>query len=335
VTGSATTVIETTSDYTADGSTTEFLTDNDYVNGTVKVYVDGVLVTTGYTVVDGVVIFDTAPADGAEIVLEYEQTQASGTGTGLLLGSSQSFVATAGQTEYTVTSGYEPDNIAVFVNGVKAKNTTEVDTSSGTVLTFSTPLSEGDVVEMILYSSNLSTFGLSDLTATEIVATAGQTEFTVSYNPGFLEVFRNGVRLSNSKYTASNGTSVLVTDAAEAGDVYEFVAYTSAAPVDAYTKGEIDTELGLKADTATTYTKAEVDTGFEPADATILKDADIGVNIQGYDANTTTQGTITLSSLGYTGDTNANYYTLPNASSSVKGGVRCYKSGSNGYIYTS
>jgi hypothetical protein len=30
--------------------------------------------------------------------------------------------------------------------------------------------------------------------------------------------------------------------------------------------------------------------GAEPADATILKDADIGVNVQAYDANTTTQG---------------------------------------------
>lgn len=44
-------------------------------------------------------------------------------------------------------------------------------------------------------------------------------------------------------------------------------------------------ELSLKADIATTYTKTECDTNFEPKDLTILKDADIGVNVEAYDAN--------------------------------------------------
>lgn len=42
-----------------------------------------------------------------------------------------------------------------------------------------------------------------------------------------------------------------------------------------------------------------------------LRPDDIGITVQGYDSNTTKQGVISLTSLGFTGDTNANYYQHP------------------------
>ena len=58
--------------------------------------------------------------------------------------------------------------------------------------------------------------------------TGSTTEFTFSsgYDVGFVDVYLNGSRLiTNSDYTASNGSIVTLITAAEADDVVEIVAY--------------------------------------------------------------------------------------------------------------
>lgn len=59
-------------------------------------------------------------------------------------------------------------------------------------------------------------------------ATAAQTTFTVaqSYTVGLVDVYVNGVRLSSSSFTATNGTTVVLGDAAVAGDIIDIVKYT-------------------------------------------------------------------------------------------------------------
>ena len=57
-------------------------------------------------------------------------------------------------------------------------------------------------------------------TKTEFTATAGQTTFTPpSYTVGYIDVFRNGVLLGSADYTASNGTTVVLTTGATSGDL--------------------------------------------------------------------------------------------------------------------
>jgi hypothetical protein len=56
-------------------------------------------------------------------------------------------------------------------------------------------------------------------------ATSGQTSFTVDYTVGYLDIYVNGVKLAPSEFTANNGTSVTLGEAAFAGDVVEFYAY--------------------------------------------------------------------------------------------------------------
>jgi hypothetical protein len=78
---------------------------------------------------------------------------------------------------------------------------------------------------------------------------------------------------------------------------------------------------------------------YEPADATILKDADIGSTVQGYDANTVIDASYVHTDNNYTTaektklagiDDNANNYSLPNATSTVVGGVKMrYDSGTD------
>ena len=58
--------------------------------------------------------------------------------------------------------------------------------------------------------------------------TGVQTDFTFSagYTPGYCDTYLNGVRLIDEKdFTASNGSTVGLTSAAQSGDVVEIVAY--------------------------------------------------------------------------------------------------------------
>jgi hypothetical protein len=71
--------------------------------------------------------------------------------------------------------------------------------------------------------------GATTMSRTDFTATAGQTTFTISYTPGLIDVYRNGVKLANADYTATNGTSVVLATGANVGDVVECVVYTALA----------------------------------------------------------------------------------------------------------
>lgn len=76
--------------------------------------------------------------------------------------------------------------------------------------------------------------------AYEFTATSGQTSFTVplGYVVGNVEVALNGSVLSNSDYTATNGTTVVLAEAAVANDLVQVIVLDSR---DSYTKTESDT----------------------------------------------------------------------------------------------
>ena len=171
-------------------------------------------------------------------------------------------------------------------------------------------------------------------TRDSFIATAGQTSFgTSGYEPNFLDVYLNGIKLHSSDYTASNGTDIVLSTGAAVNDVLEVVAFDSFELVGELDAAKLDGELpahyldfgnttnkpttlsgygitdaatsaqGALADSALqSYTVTEGDvTGhqaalsitesqisdlgtYETADATILKDADIGVNVEAYDS---------------------------------------------------
>ena len=65
-------------------------------------------------------------------------------------------------------------------------------------------------------------------TRDSFTCTAGQTSFATSgYTPNFLDVYLNGVKLTATDYTASNGSDVVLASGAATGDVLEVVAYTA------------------------------------------------------------------------------------------------------------
>ena len=64
-------------------------------------------------------------------------------------------------------------------------------------------------------------------TTQSFTASSGQTTFSFSYNVGYLDVFVNGVKLSSSEFTATNGTSVVLSVGSFVGDIVELVSYNT------------------------------------------------------------------------------------------------------------
>ena len=59
-------------------------------------------------------------------------------------------------------------------------------------------------------------------------ATNNQTTFSFSYQPGFLDVYLNGIHLEDTTdYTATNGTSIVLASGASTGQILEAVGLTT------------------------------------------------------------------------------------------------------------
>jgi hypothetical protein len=72
-------------------------------------------------------------------------------------------------------------------------------------------------------------------------ATAGQTAFAATYDPGYVDAYLNGVKLiSGTDFTATSGTSVVLSSGAAVGDTVDIVAYGTFVVADTYTKTQAD-----------------------------------------------------------------------------------------------
>ena len=130
------------------------------------------------------------------------------------------FSGTGSQTAFTMTvAPANTSSILVAVTGVVQDPSTY--SVSGTTLTFSAAPPSGTSNISVRYlgipASGVTTTAYR--TVTNFTATAGQTSFsTPSYTVGYIDVYRNGVRLVSTDYTATTGTTVVLTNACTAGD---------------------------------------------------------------------------------------------------------------------
>jgi hypothetical protein len=111
-------------------------------------------------------------------------------------------------------------SILVNITGVTQDPTTYA--VSGTTLTFSAapPTGTGNISVRYLGIPASGVVTTAYRTVTEFTATAGQTSFSVpSYTVGYIDVFRNGVRLGSTDYTATTGTTVVLASGAIVGDL--------------------------------------------------------------------------------------------------------------------
>jgi hypothetical protein len=137
------------------------------------------------------------------------------------------FSGTGSQTAYTMTvAPANTSSIIVAVTGVLQDPSTY--SVSGTTLTFSAAPPTGTSNISVRYlgipASGVTTTAYR--TVTNTTATAGQTSFTIpSYTVGYVDVYRNGVYLPTSDYTATTGTTVVLTNAATVGDTITTISF--------------------------------------------------------------------------------------------------------------
>lgn len=137
------------------------------------------------------------------------------------------YVATAGQTTFTISGGYTPGLTDVYRNGVKLDNSTDFTATNGTTIVLTNGASVNDVIEVYRYQTAFLANN-SLRTVTEFIATAGQTTFSVTYNSGLVDVFYNGSKLLSTEYTAGNGTSIVLNFPCNLNDTLEVHAYSYA-----------------------------------------------------------------------------------------------------------
>lgn len=130
------------------------------------------------------------------------------------------FSGNGSTTAFTMTvAPANTSSILVAVTGVVQDPSTY--SVSGTTLTFSAAPPSGTSNISVRYlgipASGVTTTAYR--TVTDTTATAGQTSFTIpSYTVGYVDVFRNGVRLAAADFTATTGTTVVLTNACTVGD---------------------------------------------------------------------------------------------------------------------
>ena len=111
-------------------------------------------------------------------------------------------------------------SILIAISGVvQSPDTYSIN---ATTLTFSAapPTGTGNISVRYLGIPATNVTTTAYRTVTEFTATASQTTFSVpSYTVGYIDVYRNGVRLGTADYTATSGTTVVLANAATLGDL--------------------------------------------------------------------------------------------------------------------
>ena len=131
------------------------------------------------------------------------------------------FTGTGSLTTFTMSAApASTSSILVSITGIVQEPSTYA--VSGNTLTFSQapPAGTGNVSVRYLGIPASNIVSTAYRTVTDFTATLAQTIFTVpSYTVGYITVYRNGARLGAADYTASSGTNVILTVAANTGDL--------------------------------------------------------------------------------------------------------------------
>jgi hypothetical protein len=174
---------------------------------------EGSLLTSSVTSFDFTGSGVTATAVGNAVTVNITGGGGGGTYT------RTTFTATAGQTSFTAS--YTVGYVQVYVNGILL-NSADYTATTGTTVVLATAASAGDIVDVI--ALNIGTFTSGGYTRTTYTGTSGQTSFTASYTPNYVQVYLNGVLLDPTDYTATSGTAIVLGTGTVAGDTVDIVA---------------------------------------------------------------------------------------------------------------
>jgi hypothetical protein len=165
------------------------------------------------------------------------------------------------------TPGYEQ----VYLNGVLLARDADYTATTGTTITGLTALTAGYIVEIIAYNNinvgntytqgqidnkiaNTFTRWIDTLSASATVLSGlDDNSTTLSYTPGLEQVYVNGILLLPSEYTATSGSSVVLSEAAVSGDVIQIYTLKNFRVPNTYTIGQTDDQFLTKTSASSTY----------------------------------------------------------------------------------
>jgi len=148
-------------------------------------------------------------------------------------------VATPGSTD-SVTEGstnlyYTDARVLTKINATSIDALSDVDTTTSAPTNSQALVWNSTSSKWVPGTVSATITGSTTRTLTTITATSNQTLFTASggYTVGYVDVYQNGIKLvgGGDDFTATNGTSITLTQGASLGDVVEIVAYQLATVV--------------------------------------------------------------------------------------------------------
>ena len=129
-------------------------------------------------------------------------------------GSNITGISTNNITDYGVGLGGGGGSIGIQSGGTSITSEASTINFVGTGITMA---DDGSVTDIYIPISTRS--------VSRTVATQSQTTITgLTYSVGYVDVYLNGSKLDSTEFTATNGTSVVLTTGASANDVIEIVA---------------------------------------------------------------------------------------------------------------
>jgi hypothetical protein len=246
------------------------------------------------------------------------------------------FSGTGSQTAFTMTvAPANTSSILVAVTGVVQDPSTY--SVSGTTLTFSAAPPSGTSNISVRYlgipASGVTTTAYR--TVTNFTATAGQTSFsTPSYTVGYIDVYRNGVRLVSTDYTATTGTTVVLNNACTVGDAVVTESFYVSSVLNAIpaTAGSVSDSYIVDVSASKLTGSRTIPKGTMPA-GTVLQVVQGTFSTQTSLVGTTLTATGITATITPTSNTSKIFITvyIPayNSSNAANAGYFLYKNGSN------
>ena len=206
--------------------------------------------------------------------------QIGGTNLSTALQNRYSYVASEGQSNFSAI--YIPPYVDVFLNGLRLSPGEDYIATTGTNIVLTPGATISDLVEIV--STTSYTVGLDTALQNRYnyTATALQTSFVANYIPGYVDVYKNGVKLNFLEdFTATNGSQVVLSTGCAVGDLIEIIATTSVAAGNAATATTATNVLGGTASVTTLTTSGAISIGTNASGALASFGASNKLFIQG------------------------------------------------------
>ena len=177
----------------------------------------------------------------------------------------------SGNDDYGDPLIYTPGYEQLYLNGVLLARDVDYTATNGTTITGLAPLTAGHIIEIIAYNNinvgntytqaqidnkiaNTFERWVDTLSASATVLSGlDDNSNTLSYTPGLEQVYVNGILLLPSEYTATSGSSVVLSEVAVSGDVIQVYALKNFRVPNTYTIAQTDDQFLTKTSASGIY----------------------------------------------------------------------------------